>query len=625
MSKARGVLADSLKIAFRPKQKLTPDLWCEKNIRLPAKASPSMPGKFSLATTPYLRQIYCDVGNPRVEKIAVMKAAQVGASLFISNLIQYYVANHSLPFAVFLPSEGKAREFCEEKLHPTLEDSEAIKPFLTGKGHDIRKTNLEFTSCIVRVIGAGNSSKLAGSSYAVVCFDECDKSSDFSTAGETSAILLAEKRALSFSLGDKKIILLSTPTNTEESQIYEAFLAGSQSKYFCPCPKCNHEQELTFEGKRVGDSADGATYEGGVVFRDAKRADGSYDFKLLESVVYYECAACKAHLREKDRVHMVRNGRWIDTNPDAPQGFRSYHISRLMSLQPGTTLATLALEWLQKRKSMSGAHDFKNSVMGWPWEERAQTFNFNDIDNLVKASPFAKRGTLLDKPDSLILSVDTQGASFWYSFVALYRNDAIHIVDWGQVAGWKDLLKLVNQKFPIVGSSEYYGVNQAIIDSGYKTTQVYDLVIQTAKRFLPVKGMGTAKSSTPTEENPIPYKGINIPLLLINDYQFTWHLLINCIKQRGNQKLILPSNIDFILKEHLTCTYLAEKKDESGKIISYFKNRDKENHLLDTIKYAMGLFTHISPIIAKRRANEELITEPPDAAPSVQLDSVGWG
>ena len=154
--RANELLADVLRKTCKPKEIKSCEIWVEEHVRLSPKSSP-LAGKYSLRHTPYLRQIYRDVSDPRVRKIILKKSAQIGATQLASNVLLYYVCNFLVPLLMIMPSKEAAQQFCERCLTPSIQQCKAVDPFLTGNPDDLKKTEFLFDSCIARVIGAGRN------------------------------------------------------------------------------------------------------------------------------------------------------------------------------------------------------------------------------------------------------------------------------------------------------------------------------------------------------------------------------------------------------------------------------------------------------------------------------------
>jgi phage terminase large subunit GpA-like protein len=587
LNKAAAAIGKLLRAIFKPREILAPSAWVEKNIRLSSKTS-NTPGKYSLNHTPYLRQIYDDIANPRIRKVAVKKGAQLGLTQFANNLLLYYVCNFTFPLLMVMPSKESAQQFCERSLTPSVHDCDAIRPFLTGNDDDLKKTEFIFTSCIVRVIGAGSPSKLASNPAAVCIVDECDKLQDFAAQGESTALELAEDRTISFP-HDKKIVILSTPTEANTSVIHAQYFLGSQSKYFVACPQCRAEQTLIFDQIKWPS--------------DCKADDGSYDFDRIEREAFYECATCKTHLTERDKLSMVRAGQWKDTNEKPfPAEIRSYHISALYSFN--VTWGGLAKIFLLSKDDPAKLRNFYNSYLGECFEQRAATVRESDLDKVIAASPKFRRGELISKPDAIVLGCDTQGSSFWWAAEALYPDGTASVIDWGEAQTFHDLTEIFRRTYRVKGTEDSFGAWKAVIDmGGNRTEQVKGFCVSTGFRFIPIVGR-TEKQGlfSPVRETTFHYKQYNIPGLVINDKTFCDILFLAAIKECSG-KLFLPTDIDEDLRKQLTAFQLVQKKNQRGQLEAFWQS-SRTNHLGDCLKYLEGLRYALEPQLRAARLIE---------------------
>ena len=586
VNRAREVLTSLLRSTFRPKEHVSPSAWVEREIRLDAKTS-NKPGRYSLRHTPYLRRIYDDVANPRIRKIVVKKGAQLGLTQFANNVVLYYVCNYTFPALMIMPSKEAAQQFCERSLTPAIYACDALKPYLTGNEDDLKKTEYLFTSCIVRIIGAGSPSKLASNPACLCIIDEADKMEDFGSQGEAPALELAEDRTISFP-NDKKVLILSTPTSETTSVIQGQYLLGSQSKYFCKCPKCGAAQVLKFEN---------------IKWPDCKQEDGGYDLDRLEREAFYQCnnAECQARLTEVDKIGMVRGGEWRNTNPKSfPAEIRSYQISALYSFN--ITWGGLAKLFILSKDDIGKLRNFYNSYLGECFEQRAATIRKDDLDALIKASPYFLKGELLRKPDVVLMAADTQGGNFWFGVEAVYPDGTSSLVDWGEAATFEDLEQVSRRQYKVRGTEEYHGIYKSLIDlGGNRTSQVYDFCIRTAFRFIPVAGRQERQGLyAPVRETTVAYKNYNLPALLINDKLFKDTLYLACIKERSG-KLLLAADCDDELKIQLSSERLAEKKNSRGIISAEWICTNRRNHLGDVLKYLEAFKFRLEPELKVRR------------------------
>jgi phage terminase large subunit GpA-like protein len=455
-----------LRGSFKPKQRLGISDWIEANVFI---KNSSIPGRYSIDETPALRQIYEDIGNPRIRKISVAKGAQLGVSQLASNVILYYVCNDSLPVGCFFPNDTLARQFNEKKFSPSLEQCEAAAEFSTGNKDDERKLSYLFTSCSVDFIGAGSPAKLASNSFALLLIDEADKLVDHEAKGEADSISLAEKRTLSFQ-DDRKILLFSTPSEVGLSRIWPEYLKSSASKYQCPCPFCAHPQELVFDQVR---------------FSHCKLDSGKYDLNKVKTDAFYECVHCKGKIDERLRREMVSCGEWKATNSE---GFdhetRSYHLTALMFFW--ITMGELAVEWIQAQDDVCKLHDWFNNYAALPFQNRATSFKDTDIDTLVFESPEYYKGNLHQKPDVLLAAFDKQMGYFWYSVLAVNRDDSLSLISWGKIMGWEDVQTVLNTEYQY--NDQTFRVARAVCDAKFQGDEVMDACCRWHGLLFPIKG-----------------------------------------------------------------------------------------------------------------------------------------
>ena len=588
-SRASEVIGNLLQQIFEPRENISPADWVEREIRLDAKTS-NKAGRYSLRHTPYLKKIYEDIGNPRIRKVILKKAAQVGATQFANNILLYYVCNHTFPILMIMPSRESAMQFCERSLTPSIFNCQAVQEYLTGKDDDLKKTEFLFTSCIARVIGAGSPSKLASNPACLCIIDEADKMETFESIGEAPALELAEARTISFP-NDKKIVILSTPTSENTSVIHSQYLLGSQSKFFCTCPRCGSEQTLAFENIKWPEAC--------------KTEQGSWDLDSVERLAYYECIGCKSHLSEQDKIGMVRGGTWKDTNPNPfASDVRSYHISALYSFN--VSWGSLAKQFLQAKDDPGKLRNFYNSFLGECFEQRAATIKSDDIAELIRRSPVYIKGELLAEPEVVLMAADTQGDCFWFTVTAYYPDGSCSLVDFGQAATFEDLAMIQRRQYRIRGTESFQGIWKSLIDfGGNRTTQVYDFCIKSGFAFHPVAGRQENNGLlAPVRETFITYQGKQLPALFVNDKAFKDRLYLQIIKER-NVPLYLPQDADEELKIQLTSEKLVEKT-VGGRVELNWICTNRKNHLGDCLKYTEGFRYWIEPTLHVIRERKKL-------------------
>jgi len=606
--KANVVANKIIKRIFKPKEKLKPSVWCERNVNLSKRVSDDT-GRFDLDRTPYMRKIYDALADPRIRKIVLMKSAQVGASLLFANAILYFVSNETYNMLYVSPSTKKAKEFKQIKLDPMLSRCIPAKRMLPNDEDFIRNEYIEFQSGQLHLVGAGSPANLASISVPICLIDEADKlQQEYETKGETDSISLAEQRTANYPLS-KKILIASTPTTKDGSKILKEYQKGSQHKYHLRCPHCEKQFVLRF------DMLKGA--------ENCKREDKTYDLDKVAQYAHCECPNCKGKIYEKDKAKMVLEGEWIATSENYSKETLSFHISRLYSLK--IPWWHLIRDYLVAKDDPIKLHDFYNGHLGEPWEERAQTTKESDVTSFLALSPKYQRNTLPVVPSMILMACDTQDESFWYTITAITKDFKAYVLDYGQVSVEEELVRLSNQVYEHDGKK--YGIDKAIIDSGgHRILAVLDLCLATGEFFMPCRGV-TGQFFTHKIESDKLHKGVYINRFVVGDYLYKNKLFTTLIKVKdfSSMALYFPegSIIDPILIRHLMSEKKVTIKGETKWVEVY-----KDNHVADCLKYTICFFDFYSPLIRldSIKGTPEEVTEQTQetSAPEVYYPSNSW-
>ena len=251
-----------------------------------------------------------------------MSAAQLGKSEALLNIIGYHIDNDPSPILMLQPSLDMAQSFSKDRVSGGLLSS---TPCLKDKvrsprARDSGNTTLHkiFSGGSITLVGANSPSGLASRPIRLVLCDEVDRYPT-SAGSEGDPIQLARKRASTF--WNRRIVMVSTPTNKGASRIETAFENSDQQRYYVPCQHCQHEQILKWSNvKWVDENPDTAKYE---------------------------CEECGVLWTDSDRRKSVKEGTWVATAPF--NGVAGFAISGLYS--PWTPLAEGVRDFLLVKKN----------------------------------------------------------------------------------------------------------------------------------------------------------------------------------------------------------------------------------------------------------------------------------
>ena len=449
---------------LRPPPRLSVSEWADQAPRYLSRETSAEPGPWRTDRVPYLRGPMDAFTDPKVERIVLMFAAQLGKSSgLIENVVGYHIAQDPAPILVVQPREADAKKFSKVRLAPMIRDTPALRGKVREpKTKDSNNTILEKSYPGGRLIlgGANSPANLAGDPIRIVLMDEVDRF-PASSGTEGSPIELAEARTVSFS--NRKIVLTSTPTEEETSQIAKAYADSDQRRYFVDCPHCRESQTLVWGQVRW-----------------EKDEDGNH----LTDTAQYFCEHCGAGWTEAERHQAVRDGRWHATKES--KGTAGFHLNALYSPWANFSLANLADKFVKAKTRPLLLRTFTNTVLAETWAEKYEAVDTGSLESRAEAYPRRDGMQLVPAAGSIALTagVDVQKDRIEATAVGWGRSTGseecfvlAHIVLPGSPGVpdvWAHLWEWMSQPFPSENGADLF-IRATCIDTGGMFTQAsYD-------------------------------------------------------------------------------------------------------------------------------------------------------
>ena len=405
------------------------------------------------------------ISDPATETIVFMTGAQIGKTEIINNAIGYYISQDPSPILVVQPTLDMSKMWSNDRLAPMLRDTPALKNAVKDpRSRDSGNTLLQksFVGGYIAMVGANSPAGLASRPVRCVFFDEVDRF-PHSAGTEGDPIDLGRKRTSTFTY-NRKIVMVSTPTNKGASRIEAAYEESDQRQYYVPCHDCGHKQVLKW---------------GQVQWEKDKPETASYI-----------CEGCGSVWDDADRYRAVRAGEWVAQNPE--HKIAGFHLSGLYS--PWTPLADAARDFLVAKKSPETLRVFVNTFLAETWEDEGITIN--DIRFEDREEDW---GDAL--PDDIVVitaGIDVQDDRLECELVGFGRDEESWSISYKTLYGdpstphlWNDLDNILKASFT-TESGRQLGIRAACIDSGGHYTQaVYNFVRpREGRRIFAIKGMG---------------------------------------------------------------------------------------------------------------------------------------
>jgi len=450
--------------SFRPPPRLTVSEWADENRRLDGQSSAES-GRWYTSRAEYQRGIMDACSDPHVKEVVVMTAAQIGKTEAILNIIGFHIEHDPCPILVLQPTLEMAQAFSKDRVASGLLNS---TPCLKGKVKDPRSrdsnnTTLHkvFPAGALTMVGANSPAGLASRPVRLVLCDEVDRY-PASAGSEGDPIQLARKRSATF--WNRKIIMVSTPTNKGSSRIEEAFERSDMRHYQVPCKHCHEYQRLKWSNVRWDDG-------------DPETA-------------HYVCESCGSALSDPDRYWGIRNGEWRAEKEF--DGIAGFHLNGLCS--PWTPLADAVRDFLSVKKNPEQLRVWTNTFLGETWEDEGE--RIDDYDLAERREDYA--GKVPSEAIILTAGVDVQDNRLEVSIIGWGRDDESWVVDHVTLYGdpstphlWASLSSVLGRTYETHDGREMAIRGSCVDSGGHFTNTVYQYCKKNqSKRVFAIKGVG---------------------------------------------------------------------------------------------------------------------------------------
>jgi phage terminase large subunit GpA-like protein len=474
----REIRRAAMVAGLRPPPRLSLSEWADEHFRLSAESAATA-GRWS--TLPYQRGIMDAITDPTVTEISLMKSARVGYTLMVSAAVGYYMHQAPAPILLVQPTVEDAEGFSKETIAPMLRDVPVLSKIIfedvqdkgpKGTGNTI--SHKHFPGGVLSLVGANSGTGFRRVSRKVIIFDEVDAYPP-SAGNDGDPIELGIKRSEFY--WDRKIIAGSTPLIAGLSRIEQRFNEGDQRRFYVPCPHCEHMDYLVFTKRETG---------GHWLYFDPEDTSGAH----------FVCSANGCVIEHSSKRDMIERGEWRASKPF--RGHASFHIWAAYSYSPNATWSDIAERFLKaQRNGPEKLRVFVNTELGETWREAGEAPDWERLHHRRERYPtsIAPVGAKL-----ITCGVDVQKDRWIYEVVAWGNGKESWSIDIGVIPGdtgnddeWKAIDELISRVYPSASSELELPIAMTAIDSGYRTSTVYNYVRRkSARRVMAIKGVANA-------------------------------------------------------------------------------------------------------------------------------------
>lgn len=469
--------------AYSPPPKMPLDLWADEFRHLSPEAA-ALPGKWKTDNEPMARGPMRAMSDPITEKVSCMCAAQILKTELLLNTIAYYAHGDPAPMMMVLPTIEMAEAISTDRVSPMIRDTPAIRKLFGNKQRATADKILHksFPGGQLTFAGANSPSSLSSRPKRVLLCDEVDRypasSGGQGAKGEGDPVGLAEERTNTFF--NRKIGLMSTPTNKGTSRIEQSYEEGDGREFYVPCPHCSVRQVIRWSGVKW----DGTDHH---TARYVCRTD-AHDPETGE-------LGCGKPWTEMQRMRAIEAAGalpdfgWIAKRPF--KGHASFHATQLSSRR--VPLARIVEKWLNAQKSVERLRQFINTVLAETWEEGGEKA---DPDTLYgRRELYDAEEMLPDAVGVITAGVDIQRNRWECETAGWCENEEsysltykVHYADPSTPEFWTSLDEHLSRNFHHP-TGAVLRIEAACIDSSDNTQAVYDFCRpRYARRFFAIKG-----------------------------------------------------------------------------------------------------------------------------------------
>ena len=482
-------LFNKIRTTLEPPPDLTMSEWADTYRRLPESSENS--GRWKTSYTEYMREIMDCISDPRVETVVIMSSAQVGKTELVINTIGYFAHQKPVPMLVVQPTIDLAESFSKERIQPTIDTTpELCEIFGDRKSRSSDNTIRQkmFPGGFLSFSGSNAPSSLASRAVGVALFDEVDRYPP-NSGGEGDVIALGIKRTTTYR--NRKIVIVSTPTDAATSRIALAYENTTQEKYHLFCPACDKDQQIKHEHIEVLEKENNLPIKVGAT-----------------------CGNCGVVSLEHE--WKKKKGIWIGTksHPSA----RGFHLNEWVS--PWKRWEKIEQEFVEAQKDTETLRVWINTSAGEVYEEKGDTIRWEDV--AARAYHWDD-----DVPDDVLYitaGVDVQDDRLAVEIVGYTLTNEDYSIDYEHILGdtnkkevWKELDDFLQKEYELK-SGESLKVSAACIDSGGHSTQsVYEFCKKNrSKNYMAIKGRGGWGIPFTSKPKKVKLKrGGHVPLFML--------------------------------------------------------------------------------------------------------------
>jgi phage terminase large subunit GpA-like protein len=568
--------------------------------------------KYFVSTAEYQRGPLDAITNPNTEEIIIMASVQTMKTEVILNAVGYYAHRDPCSIMWAMPNLSMAKNVSKSRLEPMFQYSPELSGLLSDKRTRDSNNSLDFKKFpggFIILSGANSPASFSSWPIKIALGDEVDRWGKL-IKGEGDILLLFRKRTTRFT-NNRKIILVSSPTEKETSRIHPAFMETNQQYFHVPCPHCGSHQVLEFKNLKF--EYDKQAIEELCVAADEAGDGDGFNWKkkaIAEHIhAYFVCIHCSSIIEHEEKLEMVQKGEWRAKFPKIVKR-QGFHIWQAYS--PFVSWSETVAEFLYSHGYPDRMRVFVNTVLGELYENKGQ--RIEDAPLMDRREVYPDKLPL--KIDSITCGIDVQADRIECELIG-WASDGEnwslgYYVLWGATDKFDKLKsdddETYKQLYPVFDATfvreddVILPVDAIGMDTGYNTDNVHDFCEVAGKlyRIFALKGSSTSLKGTLLKQARAGTRRLKMFLV---DGDAAKNILLERLAispgERGSAHF--PDSYG---KEYFM-GLTAEEKKTRGNVRTWEKVRER-NEPVDTRVYAYAALKLLSPAWGKIRRKKHI-------------------
>ena len=447
---------------------MTVTQWADK-YRLLSPENSSEPGRWRTSRTPYLQEPMDAFTDPKIHRIIVVASSQVGKTEMELNMLGYAIDRAPGPIMLVLPTVDNAKDFSKRRLEKMIRDTAPLNQKIRHRVGNKKQSELKksYPGGMLTVTGSNSPTNLASVPARYIFGDEIDRWSK-DAGGEGSPAGLLEARTSTFY--DYKMVMVSTPTTKDASEIEKNFKLGTQEYWCSQCMYCGEDVFIEFDDIKF----------------DYHKTETDGEAQYIVDDVRFQCPHC-GQISTEDEIRQAPH-KWVAKNPEAESnGIRSFWINAFSS--PWISWRKIVTRFLEAQSDPQKLKTVFNTMFGQLWEDRG---DLRSDEELLRTREIYD-AELPDGVLCLTCGVDTQDDRLEYEVVGYGMYNESWGIERGIIVGnpglpstkemqsvWERLDAVIDKEWEYKDGKKLK-ISLTFVDSGgHYTNEVYE---QCERRF----------------------------------------------------------------------------------------------------------------------------------------------